>query len=128
MLNNIGWMRAQLGDHEGALALCQQALAVQQEIGDSASAAHTWDSLGYAHRCLGRYDEALACYRRAIDLFMEPGGVPRDAAMTWTCLGDTRHEAGDLSGAREAWQRALEILDELGDAGADGVRTKLKTS
>jgi tetratricopeptide (TPR) repeat protein len=92
MLNNIGWMRGQLGDHEAALALCRQALAVQQEIGDSLSAAHTWDSLGYAHRCLGQHDEALACYRRAIDLFMKPGGVPRDAAMTWTCLWDTRHE------------------------------------
>jgi tetratricopeptide (TPR) repeat protein len=41
---------------------------VCSKLDDRLGEAAAWDSLGYVHRHLGGYREAIACYRRASDL------------------------------------------------------------
>jgi tetratricopeptide (TPR) repeat protein len=57
-----GWCRALLGNHTAALAYCQQALTLHQQIGERWGQAAAWDSLGYAHHDLGRHTDAAHSY------------------------------------------------------------------
>ncbi|MCM2310614.1 MAG: tetratricopeptide repeat protein, partial [Steroidobacteraceae bacterium] len=97
-------------DPQHMLALCRKAL------GDEAGAVTAFDAalaraprdphiLGnYANFLarLRRYEEAIALYRRAVDL------VPSHAD-AWTNLGLTLLELGDSVGARDALERAVAV-------------------
>jgi tetratricopeptide (TPR) repeat protein len=95
------------------LPFCDRALALHRQIGDRQGAAATLDSLGYIHRQLGRYDEAIRCYRQAVDLFDEFGDR-YEMADTVAKLGDSSASADDPDEARLAWERAAVMLEELG--------------
>jgi DNA-binding SARP family transcriptional activator/tetratricopeptide (TPR) repeat protein len=126
-LNSIGWHHAQLGDHEQALTLCEQSLALHEEIGAhrSKAQAHAWDSLGYAHHHLGHGDRAIACFQQALDLYRSRADRYHEAA-TLTRLGDTHHAGDHEEPAHAAWQAALTIFDQLGHPDADHLRVKLR--
>jgi tetratricopeptide (TPR) repeat protein len=123
-LNIFGWLHAHLGNHRQALASCQEALTVVEEIGDRRGEADTLDSLGYIHHQLGHYQHAVDCYQRAFELFERLGDRYYQADVL-THLGDARLAAGDNTAAADAWRRALAILDELDRPSADQVRAKL---
>ncbi len=64
-----GWDLAVRGETTGALVAARQAL----ELDGESPEAH--NLMGYVHALEGDYDEALECYRRAIDLdewYLEP--------------------------------------------------------
>jgi tetratricopeptide (TPR) repeat protein len=124
MLNAVGWYQILLGEHAAAIAHCEQALTLEEELGDPYGQAATWDSLGYAHHHLGNHGRAADCYERSLAL--QGGLVDRHRmADTLTRLGDTRHAGGDVEAARDAWQRALDILTDLEHLDAETVRAKL---
>ncbi|MGH3750691.1 MAG: tetratricopeptide repeat protein [Micromonosporaceae bacterium] len=100
---------------------------MQQEVADRRGEAATWDTLGYAHHHLGQHQEAIRCYRHALELFLKTGDRYYQAD-TLVHLGDTQHATGDSDSARRTWEQALEILDDLGHASAEVVRTKVLTS
>ena len=60
-LNSVGWCHGHLGDYEQARALCQQALALSEELGYRNLEGCIWDSLGYAEHRLSNFGEAAAC-------------------------------------------------------------------
>jgi tetratricopeptide (TPR) repeat protein len=124
-LNAVGWDYALLGNFSQTLVYCQQALALQQELGARPGQAATWDSLGYAYHHLERYADAIACYRRGLDLYRQIDDR-YNVADVLTHLGDTLDASGDAAAARTAWQEALSTLDRLGHADADRVRTRLQ--
>lgn len=69
-------------------------------------------SLGRTQRELGRFDEAEAALRRAIEIReakLEPGATL--IADVWLALGATLDRAGKTTEAREALTRAWELLD-----------------
>ena len=86
--------------------------------------AATWDSLGYAHHHLGHLPEAVACYRRALDMTGELGDRTDEAA-TLGRLAETYCAAGDTRSARQTWHQALRILEGLGHPDADSIRAEL---
>jgi tetratricopeptide (TPR) repeat protein len=118
-------LHARLGVFQQALAHCQEAIALHQELDHRWGRAHTWDSLGYVNLNLGDYAEAVACFRIALDLFRSLDDRYYSAE-TLTLLGDTDHAAGDQDAARRVWQDALSILDHFDHPDADQVRTKLR--
>ena len=130
-LNAVGWYHAQLGDHEPALAYCQQALALH--AGDSATATarpHTWDSLGYAHHHLGRpCDGAVALLPARASTSAATSATATTRPATLIRLGDT-HRRRRATTTRPATRGsgALDILDDLGHPDADQVRAKLRSS
>ena len=107
-----------------AIATCQEALSLHQELGHRVGEASTWDSLGYAYRQLGQHTEAIACYRRAVEV-VDGVGDRHGEADFLTHLGDTHYATGDRRGAHDAWQQALKILEDLQAPDADQVRIKL---
>jgi tetratricopeptide (TPR) repeat protein len=92
-----------------------------------AGQAATWDSLGYAHHGLHRYERAVFCYRQALDVLRDIGDRYNEAG-TRARLGDTYDAAGDKGAALDAWRQALVILDECDHPDAAQVRARLRTA
>ena len=111
------------------LACCQQALALNQKIGNRRGEGYTLNGLGYAHHHLGHYEQAIAYYQQALDLRSELADR-YGQAVSYNYLGDAHHAVGGADAARDAWQNALDVLDSLGHADVghvhpDEIRTKL---
>jgi len=83
------------------------------EGGDVVGQAQTWDSMGFANHHLGRYDQAIACYRQALELIRRHGDRGNEAEIL-VHVGDTYAATGDHDEARAVWRQALDILDCLG--------------
>ena len=111
-LNAVGWHLALVGKHHEALSCCQEALALQRELGDPLDESNTWDSLGYIHDQLGQHEQAAACYRKALNLLARSKERWRQATVL-THLGDSHHSAGDPQAAHGAWREALVIFDGM---------------
>lgn len=62
-------------------------------------------NLGWARRCLGRFDEAVDSYQRVVE------SLPNSAHMTLN-LGEAQELTGRIDDARRAYRRALELLDQ----------------
>src|SRR5439155_7528 len=117
-MNGIGRLYAQLGDYARSLSVCQDAVAVMEDLDDQFGLGSVLDNAGFAHHHLGRHAQAMACYERALRIFQEMGDRDSEAS-TSEHLGDTHLATGDLVGARRAWQRALALLDAVEQGAAD---------
>jgi len=122
--NLVGWLGARTGD-PAAAETCWRAVVLHQEVGDRYGEAASWDSLGYAHHCLGRSDEALDCYRQALKLHRTVGHR-YDEAYVLVHIGETHAATGADHLATEAWESALTILGELDHPDADALRARLE--
>ena len=120
-----GFHDPELGDYEMALRYCQQALALQQELGYRRGEAAAWDSLGVAYHHLGRYAVAVAAYQQALTLFRDQGNRYNEAD-TLVHLGETYHASGDTDAARGRWRAALAIFADLDHPDAEQVRVRLR--
>jgi len=119
-------MHAQLGNHQRALAYCQEALTLHHERGDRGRyVAAIYDSLGYVHHQLGHHEQAVSWYLEAVRLRHDLG-EPYYEARSLTHLGDAHVAAGDTGAAHHAWQQALVILDQLDHPDAEQLRAKLR--
>jgi tetratricopeptide (TPR) repeat protein len=107
--------------------VCEQAIALLQDIGDRYGEAGAWDTIGYAHHNLGRHDQAVTSYHRSLAMCRELGDRGNEAFIL-THLGDTHHAAGTGEDARRFWQQALAILTDLDHPDADELRDKLAMS
>ncbi|MDN3028355.1 BTAD domain-containing putative transcriptional regulator [Streptomyces sp. S.PB5] len=123
VLNNFGWYYATQRDPR-ALTRCAEALSLLEGTRDGMLQAAAWDTYGYAHHQLGHHDQALACYRRALELFREVGDRFGEVA-TLTHLGDTHHATDDPEAAARAWRGALDILEGFDQPGTDDLRARL---
>jgi tetratricopeptide (TPR) repeat protein len=99
-------------------------VALHREVGNQSAEAGCWHSLGYALHHLGRHDEAIECFERAVDMCVGLGEVYY-LSMAYTHLGDAQQAAGDAAAARRSWQQALTILEDLAHPDAAGLRRRL---
>lgn len=102
-LHLLGVVMMARGDHGAAHELLTAAVAAAPEMPGFHNA------LANANRGLGRLDDAVAAYRRALEL------DPKAAAVA-TNLAATLLEQGDLTGAAEAITQALDIDASYPDA------------
>ncbi|MFH9044921.1 tetratricopeptide repeat protein, partial [Streptomyces sp. NPDC017966] len=105
-LNELAWLHSSLGWPEVGLVHCEEALALFQRLNTPWREALCWDSLGYTLYLLGRYEEAITSYRRALEEF-ERLRDHRNLVGALMRLGDTRLAMGDREAARADWVRAL---------------------
>jgi DNA-binding SARP family transcriptional activator/DNA-binding XRE family transcriptional regulator len=122
--NYIGWELAMLGSYPQALRYCQQAVALNRQLGNNHQQPAALDSLAYVHRHLGHHAEAADYYRRAVELFDEMGHRYQKAE-TLIYVGDAHHADGNLAAARRAWIEALAILEEMHHPDAERLRARL---
>ncbi len=87
------WAAIELGDFESAVSDLDQALEVQQRIGDQAKLGHTYHTRGYLHLRRGEPTEALHWFRRAARHWKarnEHGHLARSLAHAALAAADAR--------------------------------------
>ena len=125
----VGWYHGQLGDYHQLLSNCQQAVILNQNLGNRRGEGFTLNGIGYAYHHLGQYEQAVAYYQQALNLRSELADR-YGQAVSYNYLGDSYHAAGKTDAARRAWNNALSVLDSLGDTDVghihpDEIRAKL---
>ncbi len=114
--NVVGWILAHLGQPDMALWYCRRALDLHQQWGSRSGEADTLDSIAYAYLQLRDYEQAIAHYEQAVELYQLLGD-PQGEANSRLCLGDVQSAAGLAGAAERSWERALVVL--AGVQGAD---------
>jgi len=128
--NNLGATYYLLGQYQEAIALHQEALAIQREIGDSpeerlrqrSGKAASLVGLGNAYQALGQYQEAIALHQEALAIQREIGDSPEERlrqrsgeATSLGNLGGAYRLLGQYQEAIVLQQQSLAITREIGD-------------
>ncbi|MFJ9038416.1 AfsR/SARP family transcriptional regulator [Streptomyces sp. NPDC102406] len=124
-LTELAWFHSNLGQLDKSLAYSEESIALFQRLDAPWQLAQAWDVLGYDLRLLGRHEDAVATYRRAMRAFEELGDH-RNAIGALMRLGDARLDKGDREGARADWARALdEAVERAMSHSAQQIRDRL---
>jgi len=89
-------------EYEKSIKLCQRALELAELLENIPFQARCHNGLGNVYGALGRYEEALAAYQRAIDL--DP-----KLANPHNGLGTVYYSLGSYEEALAAYQRAIDL-------------------
>ena len=93
-----GYVRSLLGEKEEAEALFSAALA------QDAESLYAWSLLGDIRVKQRRYDEAVACYQKSIELDLEPTFTDN-----YLSIAHIREMQKKWSAAAEAYEKALDV-------------------
>ncbi|HET9692538.1 MAG TPA: tetratricopeptide repeat protein [Acidimicrobiales bacterium] len=102
-------------DPAGAYRLCEQALGIQQEIGDDVNAGWTAYIMAEVARNLGRVDDARAHATTCIELYRR-SGHERLAGVGFFSLAAVDRASGQLGDAASHARVALDSAATLGGA------------
>jgi tetratricopeptide (TPR) repeat protein len=107
VLTNIGELLRKLGDHEGARARLNEALALARSL----AICGAFVNLGDVELERRELDDAADLFQRALGLARQLG-TPRDVAWCLAGLASVAALRGDSSGAGELWARAEFVEEE----------------
>jgi tetratricopeptide (TPR) repeat protein len=120
----VGWLYAELGQYDTALAHCQRGLGLHRESGSRTGVGDALAFIGKINARRGDLVVAEDYYRQAIDVYRDFGAA-FDEAEALTDLGQMLAKEGDQDGARYAWLAAQEIFCRLAHPNADEVSALL---
>jgi class 3 adenylate cyclase/tetratricopeptide (TPR) repeat protein len=104
------------GDHDGAIAVGQQALALAGELGDSALQVQAAQALGQAYDAIGDFGRAAELWRRNIEAADRESGRP--STDLWirsqTGLAYTLSALGAFAEGRRHGEEALRLVTREG--------------
>ncbi|NEP63416.1 MAG: CHAT domain-containing protein, partial [Symploca sp. SIO2G7] len=112
-LSNIGAVYSKQAQYAKELEFYQQALAINQEIGDRAQEGITLSNIGITYRELGQYDQALEFYQQALEINQEIGAVAVEARVL-SNIGSVYFELKQYQQALKFQQQALAIQQDIG--------------
>jgi len=113
-LNALSINRSEMQDNDGALELVEEASRLAEECGDDFSIANTTVQKARVFTDLGRYDESLPCFDRAIAILAEIG-ARWEQADAIAARGIARRELGRLDEAEADLKAAIQMAEEIGD-------------
>jgi DNA-binding SARP family transcriptional activator/tetratricopeptide (TPR) repeat protein len=104
----------QVGRHEAALPLAEEAVQIYRSLGDRRGEAQALDQVGLAHQRAGRSRDSLAYFAEARGLY---GGAedPHGVADTLTHSGIASWQLGRCQEAMEILREALLLYRAAGD-------------
>jgi tetratricopeptide (TPR) repeat protein len=112
--DDLGVLAVELGDREKASYYYEQALAVEQRVGNRTGEAITLNNLGTLANRTGRPEEAASYYERALAIHRELNDR-YGLAMILNSLGMLATRTGQPEKASGIYQQALAIQREIGD-------------
>ena len=115
--NNLGAVLLRRADLDGALRCFAQAVAAYERDGNAPSTARTLSNIGVTCHSLGRYQEALVHYERALEILVTIDD-PIQTAYTRSNIGNVYFIWGDYRKARELHEEAMPVLLTREQAGA----------
>jgi D-3-phosphoglycerate dehydrogenase len=95
------------------------------EAGSRTGAADTLDSIGYAYGELADYEQSIAHYERALDMYRMLGD-PHGEATCLLHLGDAQHSSGRPEAARHSWGQVLALLGQVPGADTSAASARLR--
>lgn len=101
-LANLGWVLFNLGQHDKAIARCDQAIALNP------AHARAFLTRGLAQRFMGRFEQAMESFERALQL--NPALVE---ALNY--LGQCLHALGRFEQALQTYDLALQLQPQYAD-------------
>ncbi|MFK7802119.1 MAG: tetratricopeptide repeat protein [Anaerolineae bacterium] len=102
------------GNHEAALAVLQENLAIEANRTNPVFESSTLNNLGTIYGRTGRYDEALKVLEQSETILRDLVGQAWGLALFYQIHGEIAHHAGDYLGAERYFLVAIETYDELG--------------
>jgi serine/threonine protein kinase/tetratricopeptide (TPR) repeat protein len=102
-----------MGDGDRALQTLEVALATARTAGDRILEGRVLNNIGLVHAWARRTDDALRCYRQALEL-REGLGYTRGVVVNHHNIGDVWFQANDFVRARLAFQRSRELAASIG--------------
>ena len=109
-----GLAQYQTAQFRDALHSFEQALAIYQEIKDSAGEASTFLLIGEANRLLGNYPAALDFYQQSLDIARRLED-PATEAQNLNNIGVVNRLLGNYPAALDYFRKSLEIARRLED-------------
>ena len=103
-----------LGQNRQALALYQQALKIDQELGDVRGVSATQNAMAHVLRQLGKPQEALDLYEQALHTAQEIGEV-RGVSATQQSMAHVLRQLGKPQEALDLYEQALHTAQEIGE-------------
>ncbi|MET1076138.1 MAG: tetratricopeptide repeat protein [Umezawaea sp.] len=116
-LNRLGTAHRQARQFDEAIALGEEALRINEEIGEQVGIGSTLIMLSATYRNMGRPDLALPCCERSLRIRQEVGDQ-YGLGITLTNLGATHLALGNPDLAITFYQEALERQRRLGYEGS----------
>lgn len=113
-LNGAGNLAYTQSDHQAALALHEQSLAISREIGDRKGIAGSLNNIALIARYRGDNDTARALLEEAIKINRDLGNR-RWEAINLNNLGSILHNLGDYPAAYALQEQSLAIFTDLKD-------------
>ena len=94
------------------------------ESGSRTGTADTLDSIAYAYGQLADYEQSVAHYQRAQEMYRLLGDLQGEAT-SLLHLGDVQQAAGRPDDARSSWEQALALLTQIPGADTGGATSRL---
>jgi len=110
-LNNVGCAHSDLGDHDQAIALCEQALTRSRELGNRPLEAAAHDSLGKINHRAGRYAVAVGYFKHSLEMHREMQDLYNEA-VTLRNLAASHLAMGDKRSAEDCTRLAATVLGQ----------------
>ena len=99
---------------DAAIATCEQALALYQQLGLLEPQAAAWQTLGNLHLNARQYEQAFAAHQQSLDL-LERAGRPEAALRSLWRLSGPYQVNRQYENAIALSQRAFKLYQQLGD-------------
>ncbi|GAB3405954.1 AfsR/SARP family transcriptional regulator [Flindersiella endophytica] len=112
-LDAMANVEAELGDHERAIPLYDQALSINRALGKRDSEARVLNNLGMAYLNTSRFDQARSTFEASLAIRRELGDA-RGIGITIGNLAWTWLRAGSPEQALPAFEEALLLYREFG--------------
>jgi tetratricopeptide (TPR) repeat protein len=113
-LSNFGACRHDMGDHQQAIDLHTQALAISRDTGDRRGEVTDLSNLGFCHYSLGDYGHAIDLLTQALAISRDTGDR-RGEGTALGSLGLCYQDLGDYGHAIDLHTQALAIDRDTGD-------------
>jgi non-specific serine/threonine protein kinase len=102
------------GDHNRAMTLCEEGLALYRELGDREGIAKSLSILGVVEYSRSNYGQAAILCEENLALYRELGNK-EGIALTLNLLGDSARLQGQYERATTLFEENLALSRELGD-------------
>jgi two-component system, sensor histidine kinase ChiS len=109
-LKNIGSGLRRIGDYDAALSMLTESLAMQREMGDSATGA-VLNNIADVYRETNRPRDAERYYLEALEAFRRDKNTV-ESMHVYDSLSELAFDRGDISAANKLLQVALKELDQ----------------
>ncbi len=113
-LRGAGALAFAEGAAESAVRLCEEGLALYDQVDDALGRASLLNILGNAKRELGAYTEAIALYEQALSIFRRLGDTV-GISIIFNNLGATAHRQEEYGRAITLYEEGLALRRTVGD-------------